>query len=480
MAHISHPNIELDARLFYHVFQTCPLGIALETLAGQPLYANSALCSMLGFSEEEMRAKHCVEFSPPEDAKKDWALFEQLRTGAIGSYQIDKRFIRKDGSLVWGHLSISLLKQDSTVVVAVVEDITERKRTEEALKQSEDKFAKVFRQSPVSLTITRAKDHRYLDVNDTFEQITGWTRAEVIGRTPMDIGVWANSSEREDFVKRIVTDGVIHGIEIRYYTKGGEHRVGLGSGELIEIGDEPCVLAVIADITDRKRSEEVLAGVNRRLIEAQEKERTKIARELHDDVGQRLALLAAQISQIPEWAKDKESELQSHKLELTKQTMDIAYRLQALSHELHSSKLEYLGMIAAMRSWCTQFGKLQNIQIQFINQNVTSSVPQEISLCLFRILQEALQNASKHSGVKQIEVQLRESRGEIHLTIVDPGRGFELQAAMREQGLGLTSMQERVKLVNGTILIESKPMCGTAIHVRVPFASESMSKEAAG
>lgn len=477
MAHTRHPETQLDGQLLYGVFQTCPLGIALENLEGQPLYANPALCSMLGFSEEEMRGKHCVEFSPPEDARKDWALFEQLRTGVIGSYQIDKHFLRKDGSLVWGHLSVSLLNQ---VVVAVVEDITERKRTEEALKKSEDKFAKAFRQSPMSLTITSAKNHRYLEVNDTFEQITGWTREEVIGRTPMEIGVWVNPSEREDFVRRIVTGGVIHGIEIRYYTKRGEHRVGLGSGELIEIGDEPCVLAVIADITDRKRAEEALAGVNRRLIEAQEKERTKIARELHDDIGQRLALLAAQISQIPEWARDKESELQSHKLELTKQTMDIAHRLQALSHELHSSKLEYLGMIAAMKSWCTQFGKLQNIQIQFINQNVTGSVPPEISLCLFRILQEALQNSCKHSGVKQIEVQLRESHGEIHLTIVDPGRGFEIQTAMRGQGLGLMSMQERVKLVNGTILIESKPMCGTAIHVRVPFASDSMSQEAAG
>jgi PAS domain S-box-containing protein len=473
VAQESHLQAGFDRQLFYAVFRTCSLGIALENLDGQPLFANPALCSMLGYSEQEMRAKHCAEFSPPDDAEKDWALFQQLRAGAIDHYQIDKRFIRKDGSLVWGRLSISLLNQTPKVVIALVEDITERKRTEDALKESQEKFAKAFRQSPMSLTITSAKTHRYLDVNETFEQMTGWQREEVIGRTPMDIGVWADAAGREQFVARLLTDGVIRGMELRYRTKHGVERVALGSGELIEIAHEPCVLAVIADITERKRAEEALAGINRRLIEAQEKERTRIARELHDDIGQRLALLAAEISQ--DWAN-----LESRRLELTERTMEIADRVQSLSHELHSSKLEYLGMVAAMKSWCKEFAKAQRMQVQFINHNVTRAIPKEISLCLFRILQEGLHNASKHSGVQQLEVQLRENLGEIHLTISDPGRGFEIQNALQEEGLGISSMRERVKLVNGTILIESRPMSGTTIHVRVPFEAELNPQQAAG
>jgi len=121
-----------DAQLFRDVFQASPIGIAVETLEGQPLFVNPALCSMLGFSEQEMCGKHCVDFSPPEDAEKDWALFQQLREGSIDHYQLEKRYFRRDGSLVWGRLSISLLNSlPSPFVVAMVEDITEKKRAEE-------------------------------------------------------------------------------------------------------------------------------------------------------------------------------------------------------------------------------------------------------------------------------------------------------------------------------------------------------------
>ena len=117
-----------DDQLFYGAFNASPIGIVLEDLEGRPLFVNPALCSMLGFSEEEMRQKHCVQFSPAEDAEKDWALFQQLRAGATDRYQLDKRFIRRDGSLIWGRLSISLLKNGGApLVVAMVEDITEKR-----------------------------------------------------------------------------------------------------------------------------------------------------------------------------------------------------------------------------------------------------------------------------------------------------------------------------------------------------------------
>src|ERR1700747_3592459 len=122
-----------DMQLFRDVFNASPIGIAVETLEGQPLFVNQAFCSFLGFSEEELRKKHCVDFSPPEDAQRDWALFQQLKAGSIDHYQLEKRYFRGDGSLVWGSLSISLLKsRPSPLVVAMVEEITDKKRAEEA------------------------------------------------------------------------------------------------------------------------------------------------------------------------------------------------------------------------------------------------------------------------------------------------------------------------------------------------------------
>src|ERR1700752_5449719 len=122
-----------DTQLFHDVFNASPIGIAVETLEGRPLFTNPAFCSFLGFSEEELRNKHCVDFSPREDAQKDWALFQQLKAGSIDHYQLEKRYFRKDGSLVWGRLSISLLNSHtSPLVIAMVEDITDKKRAEEA------------------------------------------------------------------------------------------------------------------------------------------------------------------------------------------------------------------------------------------------------------------------------------------------------------------------------------------------------------
>ena len=137
------------------------------------------------------------------------------------------------------------------------------------------------------------------------------------------------------------------------------------------------------------------------------------------------------------------------------------------------------GVVAGIRSWCKEFAERQRMEIDF-KSDVPTAVPLEIGRSLFRVLQEALHNAVKHSGVKRVEVQLREESGEIHLITSDSGKGFGVEAALQGKGLGLTSMRERVRLVNGTISIESKPMGGTTIHVRVPFGSERGSQRAAG
>src|SRR5262249_46723522 len=126
------PQIGPDTQLFHDVFNASPIGIAVENLDGQLLFVNPAFCSMLGFSEEELRRKHCVDFSPPEDAEKDWALFKQLRVGSIDHYKLEKRYFRRDGSLMWGHLSLSLLNsRSSPLVIAMVEDISDKKKAEE-------------------------------------------------------------------------------------------------------------------------------------------------------------------------------------------------------------------------------------------------------------------------------------------------------------------------------------------------------------
>src|ERR1700758_2573250 len=207
--------------------------------------------------------------------------------------------------------------------------------------------------------------------------------------------------------------------------------------------------------------------MTRKLIESQEQERARIGRELHDDINQRLAMLSVEAEQL----RETPSEIKNRVQEFRKRISEISTDVQGLSHDLHSSKLEYLGVVAGIKSWGKEFSERQRVELDFSN-DVNSVLPFEMGLSLFRVLQEALHNATKHSGVKRIEVQLREDSGEIHLIIRDSGKGFHVEAALQGKGLGLTSMRERVRLVNGTISIESKPMGGTTIHVRVPLESK--------
>jgi len=194
-----------------------------------------------------------------------------------------------------------------------------------------------------------------------------------------------------------------------------------------------------------------------------------------DDINQRVAMLALELENM----KHNPVEIEQRMPELLKQTNEISTEVQALSHELHPSKLEYLGIVAGIRSWCREFGDRQGFAIDY-QTDVARTIPPEVGVTLFRILQEALHNAVKHSGVKRIEVQLLEQPNGVHLTISDAGKGFDIQAARQNRGLGITSMMERVRLVNGTIAIESKPMVGTTIHVQVPFKSDSNTERAAG
>jgi len=591
-----------DTRLFRDVFNASPIGIAVENFEGQPLFVNPAFAAFLGFTEQELRSKHCVDFSPPEDAEKDWALFQQLRAGSIDHYQIEKRYFRRDGSLVWGSLSISLLTSlPSPLVLAMVEDITEKKAAEGA----RSRLAAIVESSDDAI-ISGNLDAAILTWNAGAQRIYGYTEAEVLGK-PISILIPPELPNDEDTIHEAVRAGQrVENFETVRLTKAGKRinvsltispiqdssgrttgYSGIGrditerklaeqairdmnsaleeknallqsredllkvfvknvpaavamldrdlrylqvsdrwctdnsveasdllgrsrelfpemperwkevnrralQGETLRATEDPWeshgstrwarwevrpwrnsdgsvggILIFAEDITRRKQLEQELSGMSGKLIESQEQERSRIGRELHDDINQRLALLSVQLQQLQE----NPSELDVRVHELRQHVIEISNDVQALSHDLHSSKLEYLGAVAGMKSWCREFAERHRIQIDY-RHNGQATLPREIGLSLFRVLQEALHNAVKHSDAKRIDVELSVHSGETQLTIKDFGKGMDVEAATQGKGLGLTSMRERVRLVNGTITIDSKSMQGTTIQVRVPLQSD--------
>jgi PAS domain S-box-containing protein len=233
-------------------------------------------------------------------------------------------------------------------------------------------------------------------------------------------------------------------------------------------GDPERMLGVAVDITERKLAEEALSSVNRRLIEAQESERARIARDLHDDIGQRLALLAMSVGQLKERLPGSTHETRSRLDALQQQTTELIADVQALSHELHPPRLLNLGIAEAIRGFCGDLSVQKNVEIDFREENDPGSVPPDVSLCLFRVAQEALHNAVRHSRVRHFTVHLRGTGDAVHLTIRDEGVGFDVDAASRGRGLGLTSMKERLKLVGGELSIESQSTRGTTVSARTP------------
>jgi PAS domain S-box-containing protein len=346
---------------FRYLFSEAPIGIALEDLEGRVLFANPALCSMLGYPPEELTHMNCSQFADPEDEEEDWKEFQAMRAGARRSYQVEKRYRRKDGSRMWGRLNVSMLNSSGrpTLVLATVEDITEKR----------------------------------------------------------------------------------------------------------------------AALEDLQRAHAELQQLTPRLISAQEAERLRISRELHDDVGQRLSLLMVNLDvlqhQIPIERAAEQAEIGKLLSELDELVTDI----HNMSHQLHSSKLDHLGLSAALRELCRQLAAQHRTEINLTTEQVPQSLSEEVSLCFYRVAQEALMNAVKHSRSARVDVAVVSDGRVLSMRIRDFGVGFD--PAVERDGLGLVTMQERLKMIGGVLRFHSIPGRGTELEAEAKLGDASLSAQAA-
>jgi len=245
-------------------------------------------------------------------------------------------------------------------------------------------------------------------------------------------------------------------------------------------GDPERMLGVSLDITKRKLAEEAVSAMNRRVIEAEERERERVAKDLHENIGQRLALLAIAIEQLKNDFPHQAGEFLDPMDAVWRKTLGILTDVKASAHELYSPRLEYLGIAAVMKTFCEEFAERKGVAIDFRSQGFPTPVLPDVSICLFRVLQEALHNGVMHSGVQKFKVRLWGESDEIHLRVSDSGVGFDLVAARGGSGLGLVRIEQRIKLVEGTSLIDSHPEKGTTVQVSVPMHSERDSLRATG
>ena len=369
--------------------------------------------------------------------------------------------------VVWSDDFVQRLK----MLAEIFSNALGRKHAEARLRESEERFRLVANTAPVLIWMS-GTDKCCTYFNQGWLDFTGRTLVAELGNG------WAEGVHAEDLQQCLETYNEAFdrrerfAMEYRLRRHDGEYRwiLDIGVPRFNADGTFAGYIGSAIDVTDHKEAEQTLATVSGRLIEAQDEERHRIARELHDDISQRLALLSVELQGLAEVRPKSSAELREQAKHLLKRTSQISSDIHALSHRLHSSKLDYMGAVAAMVGFCSEMTAQTGLEIDFEHTNVPRSLPQDISLCLFRVLQEGLRNAVKHSGAQNFKVELRGMPGAILLLIRDSGAGFDPEEAMKNGGLGLISMRERVGLVKGTISIASKPMAGTEIRVHIPVA----------
>ncbi len=376
----------------------------------------------------------------------------------------------------WYLLTATPLDTVEGGVVVARKNITALKETEAALRESEERFRSMADTTPVLMWMA-GPDMLATYFNQNWLDFTGRSLTEELGDG------WVDSVHPDDVPRchQLYTEAFAlrerFRMEFRLRRHDGEYRwiVDMGVPRFNADNSFAGYLGSCMDVTDHKLAEEMLHNLSRRLIEAQEQERRRIARDLHDDINQRLALLGVKIGALKRHLPLSQEQILERLRDLSERTSDIANGIHAISHKLHSSQLDYLGLVSAVEGLCSEFSSQQHVEIDFAHHDVPTPLPQKVSLCLFRVLQETLSNAVKHSGSTSFAVNLWGSSGKLYLTVRDTGVGFDVQAAQNAPGLGLISMRERVHSLNGTMAILSKRDCGTEIRVTIPLEA-AMSK----
>jgi PAS domain S-box-containing protein len=395
------------------------------------------------------------------------------------SLEIRYRMVRPDGAVTWVERnSRAHFDEHGKMlrIIGMVADVTERKRTEEALRESEQRLRLAvqagrmyaFEWDPVSDVIVRSGECG--DILNWMPDPARDTSRQFIARVhpddremyrALEIGLTANHPIYHASYRVLRPDGKVLWLE-----ESG-HAFFDSQGKILR------TIGMVADVTARKFAEEALASVSRRLIEAQEQERCRIARELHDDLGQRMALLQIGLEQfeqkMPELSSSDREELRN----IVQVVSELSSDLHNLAHQLHPVKLDLQGLVAAMGGLCREFSKQRDLQVKFVHQNIPAQIPKAEALCLFRIVQEALRNVVKHGKTREAQVELFGHDDEIDLCVSDSGAGFNPESAEAKGGLGLISMRERLRLIGGYLTLESEPLHGTRIRVHVPLSSSA-------
>jgi PAS domain S-box-containing protein len=460
---------------FRNMANTLPTLIWVSDARGCLTFLNQPWAALSGQTIEELQGHGWVECVHPVDRQRWQAIFFAA-VQARRSFAVEYRVRCCDGGYHWlldhgvprtsaagsylGHIGSCL-------------DITERKAVEAALRTSEERYRNVV-EAQTDLICRYLPDTTLTFANDAYCRFFGKTRQALLGTKFLDLIPASAVEGARKHVMSLIENPRVVAYEHEALLPDGhigwqqwvDHAIFDDNGKVVEFQ------GIGRDITERKRAEEEIQALAGRLLSAQEEERRWVARELHDDVTQRLAVLAIEMAKLERQLSNRQQTLRQQLHNLHEQVVTLSADVHGLSRKLHPSILEDLGLVDALASESFRLSEHRGLRVVFTHAHVPEVIPRHIALCLYRIAQEALHNILKYARAQEVQVNLTGKGDGLRLRLYDDGVGFDLTHARRKGGLGLASMRERLRLIDGRLTIRTRPGTGTHIEVWVPLTGQ--------
>lgn len=479
---IGEARLRESEERFRGTLEQAAVGIAHATLDGHFQYVNQKFCKIVGYAHDELLHMSYQEITFPDDLDENLHYMQQLLAGGISTFSMEKRYMRKDRSLVWVNLTVSLLRDAdgaSKYTIVVIEDITERKQAEALAQQ----FGNLLQNSFNEIYIFDAQSLYFLLTSEGAEKNLGYSSDELNQLTLLDL---CPSFNEESCAQRIASlssgeqqllyfeavfrrkNGTIYPVEVRL--------------QFME-SDSSVFMAVVQDITERKCSEHRLRDLSAHLQTVREEEKASVAREIHDNLGSTLTALKMDVYWLAdELSANKNAALLIEHIESMSQLLDNAVDVtRRVITDLRPTILDDLGLQAALEWQAGQFNKRTGIQCLVTTCTCDECRKDELdkiqTINLFRIFQESLTNIARHSGASRVEVELQCEDGEVILAISDNGCGLPEGHTVARTSYGMLGMRERAEQLGGRVNFYSPPGGGFSVTVILPLLADNQKEE---
>ena len=441
-------------------------GIFIYQGDGLLCYVNPQMERSTGYTAHELCTMSVLQLVHPDYREAVRARTEARLRGELVPPRYELPILTKSGEERWLDLSARTIEfQGRPAVLGSGFDVTSNKRVERQAREHTALLQALVANSPYGILVG-GKDHLIQFCNAAFERIFRYSSDEVVGRDPDELIGLLDGTEATDYSARVMRGEAVHATATRRRKDGSLVEVEFHAVPLMADGEFRGCFGIYQDISERIQSEARLRALHDRLTRVQDEERAHVARELHDDIGQRLALLSIHLAQLQKQAGSAAPSIDAALDGARRLAEEICADAQRISHRLHPSQVAVLGLTRALAGLCERFVGATGAEIDFVHDDIPT-LPRDVSTCLFRIAQEAIQNALKHSRSRRIVVELTSVPDAVRLRVADDGCGFDPASVEHGPGLGLVSIMERARSVGGHAVIDSGAGRGTRIDITI-------------